>query len=224
MKSISDICVGVPPIPIEFGYHGSFYDYFRNGTVNSVNSVDVFCHINEMKLNDFRIAGKIYNNDSLPEPTGNLSLSDVYLDYISIPFKYISTIDRKGIKGIDHPSCDLCGQNTQDEWSMASKDGVNYLYIYYYIPLFDRIVCPACFDAIYEDPSFLYRCRTVMDMIDRGELHPERRGRRVFYMKKPWDVLSVERANIIRRFGRYNKNAGEIIDSFYKFIKSNEKI
>lgn len=213
-------------IPKDFGYYGIFYDYFRSGTVNSTN---VSCHINKMKLDNFRIAEKINDGILSITPIGSFLLSDVDLAYIAIPFKYISLVDRKGMYGVEHPSCDLCRRNTQDVWSIASKNSVNYLCIYYYVPLFDMIICPDCFDRLYEYPSVLTRYRTVVDMIDNRKPFPDHdRPRddcpRVFYTKKPWDVRQVERANIIRRFGRYNKNAGEIIDNFYKYIKTNEKV
>lgn len=214
---------GIPPIPKDFGYHGSFYDFFRGGTVNEV---DFLCHINEMTLNDFRIAEKINHGGSSYIPTGSLLLSDVYLAYIGIPFKNISYVDRKGMYGVEHPLCDICRQNTQNGWSMASKNDMNYLYIYYYIPLFDMILCRDCFNRLYEYPSFLplYRSTAdIADMINEG-LFPNHDARCVFYNKKPWDVRLVERTNIIRRFGRYNKDAGKIIDSFYKYIESNEKV
>lgn len=213
-------------IPKDFGYYGIFYDYFRSGTVNSTK---VSCHINEMKLDNFRIAEKVNNGSRSNTPIGSFLLSDVDFAYIAIPFKYISLVDRKGMYGVEHPSCDLCRRNTQDEWSVVSKNSVNYLRIYYYVPLFDMIICPDCFDRLYEYPSVLTRYRTVVDMmvvdmIDNRKSFPDHDRPRVFYMKKPWDVRQVERANIIRRFGRYNKNAGEIIDNFYKYIKTNEKV
>lgn len=208
-------------IPKNFGYYGIFYDYFRSGTVNSNN---VFCHINEMKLDNFRVAEKINDGSRPNTPIGTFLLSDVDFAYIAIPYKYISLVDRKGIYGVEHPSCDLCRRNTQDVWSIASKGGVNYLCVYYYIPLFDMIICPDCFDRLYKYSSFPTRYRTAVDMIDSREPFPDHDRPRVFYTKKPWDVRQVERANIIRRFGRYNKNAGEIIDNFYKYIETNEKV
>ena len=199
-------------IPKDFGYYGIFYDYFRSGTVNSTN---VSCHINKMKLDNFRIAEKINDGSLSITPIGSFLLSDVDLAYIAIPFKYISLVDRKGMYGVEHPSCDLCRRNTQS---------VNYLYIYYYVPLFDMIICPDCFDRLYEYPSVLTRYRTVVDMIDNRMPFPDHDRPQVFYTKKPWDVRQVERANIIRRFGQYNKSAGEIIDNFYKYRKTNEKV
>lgn len=177
-----------------------------------------------MKLDNFRIAEKINDGSQSNTPIGSFLLSDVDFAYIAIPFKYISLVDRKGMYGVEHPSCDLCRRNTQDELSIVSKDGVNYLCIYYYVPLFDMIICPDCFDRLYEYPSVLTRYRTVVNMIDSREPFLDHDCPRVFYTKKPWDVRHVERANIIRRFGRYNKNAGEIIDNFYKYIKTNEKV